>query len=106
MDALSKCSVGPCPRRFIPGKTGANGRCSRCEMRRRRGQPEITVTEAHLTESKAAGEVGPRTARFVGYIREDLAEIIRQEIAAGRYTSESQAVNVALALLVERGDLA
>jgi hypothetical protein len=99
-----KCEVPTCPRHFIPGKTGASGRCSRCLMRKRRGLPEITATEAHLAESRVAGEVEPRSRRVIGYIRPALGVALLAHLKGGG--SESDVVNLALAIFLEREDLA
>jgi hypothetical protein len=99
-----KCEVPTCLRRFIPGKTGASGRCSRCLMRKRRELPDITAAEAHLAEARATGEVEPRSRRVIGYIRPALGTALLAHLKGGG--SESDVVNLALATFLEREDLA
>lgn len=98
-----KCEVPTCPRSFRPGVTGANGRCSRCLGRKRRGAADITEAEAQLAEARAAGEVQPRSRRVIGYIRPALAEVLDGHLAPGG--SESDVVNQALAAFLGREDL-
>lgn len=95
-----KCEVSTCPRSFTPGVSGANGRCSRCERRRNRGQPEVTAEEAARAEARAAGALPARSKRVVGYIYPELDDALREAIKSGRYSSESEAINRALAALI------
>lgn len=106
MTASIRCEVEACSRPFTPGKTGGSGRCSRCLMRKRRQLPDVTEAEAQLSKARAAGEVPPRSCRIVGYIRPELEEVLRAAVGARRFASDSDAVNRAVALLLEREDLA
>jgi hypothetical protein len=101
-----KCTVGPCPRLFRPGITGSNGRCSRCLMRHRRGQEDVTTAEAQLAEARASGDLPARSARLVGYVRPALAELVGEQVASGLSESESALVGMAVAQYLGREDLA
>lgn len=103
--AERKCAVGPCPRFFRPGVTGSNGRCSRCAMRKRREQPDITEAQSQLAEARAAGEISARSSRLVGYVRPELAQLAQEGVEAKRFESESDIVNRGVALLLGREDL-
>ena len=102
---FTKCEVPACPRYFLPGVTGADGRCPRCFMRKRRGRPDVTAAEAQEAEARAAGEVGPRSVRVIGYIRPALAEALQEHLAVHK-GSESELVNHALAAFLRLEELA
>lgn len=75
-------------------------------MRKRRNVPDITAAGAKEAEARAAGEVGARSIRVSGYIRQTLAQVLGEQLRAGAFTSESDAVNQALAAMLGREDLA
>lgn len=91
------CSVAECRTLFVPGKTGADGRCYRCYHSRAAGRPEGGRQRQPRGQAKVA---------MKGYVKPDLANLVTNDIlAVFGVKTQGELVELALARLLGREDL-